>query len=129
MINKRVSTKFYHENFENPQPGCVIDQKITRANEFYLISQKTTQGTVTPTKYKIFHNDLSAEPNIILDIQTLSFKLCHLYFNLSGSINIPAPVKYAHCLSKFIGSRYSAIDPNQFLPNDQLINKSTLFYI
>jgi aubergine-like protein len=61
ITNKRVSAKFYTSNFDNPQPGCVVDQKITEGNDFYLIAQKTTQGTVTPTHYKILHNDLKAE--------------------------------------------------------------------
>jgi hypothetical protein len=42
ITNKRVSAKFYTSNFDNPQPGCVVDQKITEGNDFYLIAQKTT---------------------------------------------------------------------------------------
>jgi aubergine len=61
LTNKRVSTKFYTQNFDNPQPGSVIDSTITSGNDFYLISQKTTQGTVTPTHYKVLHNDYSVD--------------------------------------------------------------------
>ena len=49
LTNKRVGAKFYTSNMDNPAPGCCVDEKITTGDDFYLISQKTTQGTVTPT--------------------------------------------------------------------------------
>jgi aubergine-like protein len=58
LTNKMSSTKFYTTNLENPEPGTIVDSKITEGNDFYLISQKTTQGTVSPTHYKVLYNDL-----------------------------------------------------------------------
>ena len=29
ITNKRVSAKFYTSSLDNPQPGCVVDDKIT----------------------------------------------------------------------------------------------------
>ena len=63
------------------------------------------------------------------EIQLLAFKLCFLYFNWTGSIKVPGPVRYAHTFSNFIGDRYSVNDPNQFLPHENLVNRNTLFYI
>ena len=64
-----------------------------------------------------------------MHVQSLAFKLCFLYYNWTGSIKVPGPVRYAHCFSNFIGERYMANDPNQFLPNEAMLNKNTLFYI
>ena len=30
------------------------------------------------------------------DVQKLSYKLTHLYFNWPGTVRVPAPVQYAH---------------------------------
>lgn len=48
------------------------------------------QGTVNPTHYVVLKNgcNLSVE-----NVQRLSFKLCHLYYNWCGTIKIPAPVQ------------------------------------
>jgi aubergine len=64
-----------------------------------------------------------------VQIQTLAFKLCFLYFNWTGSIKVPGPVRYAHTFSNFIGDRYSVHDAKQFLPHDDMLNRNTLFYI
>lgn len=60
---------------------------------------------MTPSLYKIAHSDLN---NIDDDVKVLTFKLCWLFYNYTGSIKIPAPVRYAHCLCNFIGDNYSS---------------------
>lgn len=48
------------------------------------------QGTVNPTHYIVLKNgcNLSTE-----NVQRLSLKLCHLYYNWCGTIKVPAPVQ------------------------------------
>ena len=36
-------------------------------------------------------------------VHELTFKLTHLYYNLPGTVRVPAPVQYAHKLASLIG--------------------------
>jgi len=38
-------------------------------------------------------------------VQLLTYKLCYTYYNVSGSIKVPAPIQYAHRLANLIGDR------------------------
>ncbi|CAK60619.1 unnamed protein product (macronuclear) [Paramecium tetraurelia] len=131
VCNKRVAGKFYQAGHrpDNPASGTIVDTKeICEGQQpnFYLISQITRQGTSQPTLYKILHSDI---PNIENDIKVLTYKLCWLYYNFAGPIKIPAPVRYAHCLGEFIGSRYQRNDKDPFVPVEELVKKGVLFYI
>ncbi|CAD8126982.1 unnamed protein product [Paramecium sonneborni] len=131
ICNKRVAGKFYQAGHrpDNPASGTIVDSKeICEGQQpnFYLISQITRQGTSQPTLYKILHSDI---PNIENDIKVLTYKLCWLYYNFAGPIKIPAPVRYAHSLSEFIGSRYQRSDKDPFIPIEELVKKGVLFYI
>jgi aubergine-like protein len=35
----------------------------------------------------------------------LTYKLCYTYYNVSGSIKVPAPIQYAHRLANLVGDR------------------------
>lgn len=52
--------------------------------DFFLVSQHVRQGTVTPTHYQIIEDTLKLPPDII---QRLTYKLTHMYYNWSVSIN------------------------------------------
>ena len=67
---KGDNVKFFNSagsNISNPEPGTLIDSGIIGkagpefssggSSEFYLISQKTLQGTVVPTHYSICFNN------------------------------------------------------------------------
>ena len=50
--------------------------------DFYLISQRTNQGSVNPTHYHI----IEGQGNLPLDrLETLTYKLTHMYYNWSVS--------------------------------------------
>uniref|UniRef100_A0A0R3P2L0 Piwi domain-containing protein n=1 Tax=Drosophila pseudoobscura pseudoobscura TaxID=46245 RepID=A0A0R3P2L0_DROPS len=74
---------------DNPLPGTLVDEHITRAHmyDFFLVSQLVRQGTVSPTHFIVLQDDAKYGPDII---QKLSYKLCFLYYNWSGTIRIPA---------------------------------------
>ena len=57
-------------------------------------------GTVSPTSYNVINGCLGLKPN---NIQMLTFKMCHLYYNWSGTIRVPAVVQYAHKLAFLVG--------------------------
>lgn len=57
---------------------------------------------VKPTRYSIIYDSLGAPQE---QLELLTFKLCHSYFNVAGAISVPAPVQYAHKLAALIGDR------------------------
>lgn len=101
-----------NQKYSNPSSGTVIDNTVTRRNyfDFFLVSQHVrqvkyisfkkctinyqndfyAQGTVNPTHYIVLKNgcNLSVE-----NVQRLSYKLCHLYYNWCGTVKVPAPVQ------------------------------------
>ncbi|XP_033157576.1 protein argonaute-3 isoform X2 [Drosophila mauritiana] len=105
VVQKRINTRIFSDSgihLENPLPGTVVDQHITKSNmyDFFLVSQMVRQGTVTPTHYVVLRDDCNYGPDII---QKLSYKLCFLYYNWAGTIRIPACCMYAHKLAYLIG--------------------------
>lgn len=65
--------------------------------DFFLVSQCVNQGTVTPTNFNVIDFDrFGISPD---KLQILTYKLCHMYFNWSGTIRVPAPCQYAHKLA------------------------------
>ncbi len=127
VVSKRIKTKFFTEGGrpDNPPPGTIVDDVVTlpERHDFYLISQSVNQGTVNPTSYHVIHNESGYKPDIIqrltykvsllrksrvlkqllMDLFNVQFKLCHLYFNWSGTVRVPAVCQYAHKLAYLIG--------------------------
>lgn len=81
----------------NPPPGTVIDKNITQKYlfDFFLVSQKVTQGTVSPCHYIVLEDESNHKP---LDIQRLSYRLCYMYYNWTGSVRVPACVQVSHLI-------------------------------
>lgn len=107
MVNKKVKTKLVADaggRIQNPQPGTMLDNSITIDGQydFYLISQATRQGVPTPTHYTVLVDEIKA-PSI--DVYNLTYKLCYTFYNFSGSVKIPSPVKYADKLAGQMGDR------------------------
>ena len=107
MVNKRVKTKLIVDQngrISNPQPGTVLDHSIVKKDsyEFFLVSQNTRQGVPTPSHYTVLVDDIQADPKLVM---TFVYKLCYLYSNYSGSVKIPAPVKYADKLAAHVSDR------------------------
>ena len=85
-INKRINTRFFKAEMllDNPVSGTVVDHTIVNANipQFFLVSQATTQGTVSPTSYDILQDNIGWP---LVEYQRLMYKLCHLYYNWTVS--------------------------------------------
>jgi len=58
----------------------------------------TTQGCILPTHFFVPKNDSDLTR---IEIEHLTFSLCHFYFNWSGPIKVPAPCQYAHKIAEF----------------------------
>lgn len=100
----------------NPQPGTIVQEKITTPQypTFFLVAPISRQGCVSPTCYKIIYDS----SKLSLDkIQCLTYKLCHLYFNWSGTVAVPSPSQYSHKLA-FVAANVLRGD----LPNPKLDN-------
>ena len=62
VVSKRINTRFFKEanaTANNVDCGTVIDNKVTlnERYDFFLVSQKTTQGTASPTNYHIVEDN------------------------------------------------------------------------
>jgi aubergine-like protein len=111
VVQKKVNTRlFLDEN--NPPPGTIVDSDIVKPSsfennikkyDFFLVSQhvKPEQGSASPCHYHVVHDELSYLE--VDHLQNLTFKLCHLYYNWTGTIRVPAPIQYAHKLSFLVG--------------------------
>lgn len=84
IVTKRINTRFFlkleRPNLDNPLPGTVVDTEVTRPEryEFFLVSQSVRQGTVGPTNYNVIEDTSGFPPK---NMQALTYKLCHMYFN------------------------------------------------
>jgi aubergine-like protein len=108
LVNKRVSQRFFNNQNPsrmcNPTPGTFVNTGVVEADtyDFFLVSQTSRQGVVSPTHYTVLYDTIQEEEE---KIQLLTFKLCFTYYNVSGSIKVPAPIQYAHRLANLIGDR------------------------
>ncbi|XP_018333348.1 piwi-like protein Siwi [Agrilus planipennis] len=104
VVSKRINTRFFgpdHSNPSNPAnppPGCVVDDCVTLPEryDFFIVSQCVRQGTVSPTSYNIIYDTMGKTAD---QIQRITYKMTHLYYNWSGTVRVPAPCQYAHKLA------------------------------
>lgn len=101
-INTRIFAKLNAKELDNPTPGTIVDHTVTRTEwcDFFLVSQKVRQGTVAPTHYVVLRNTTGLSPD---QMQRLTYKLTHLYYNWPGCVRVPAPCQYAHKLANLVG--------------------------
>ncbi|XP_077916241.1 piwi-like protein 3 [Halichoerus grypus] len=118
VVKKRINTRFFVESegrLRNPLPGTVIDVEVTKGQwyDFFIVSQSVKDGTVTPTHYNVIHDTVRFTPD---RIQCLTYRLCHMYYNLPGVIRVPAPCHYAHKLAYLVGQSIHQ-EPHHSLAN------------
>ncbi|XP_061940486.1 piwi-like protein Siwi isoform X2 [Apis cerana] len=97
IVTKRINTRlFYNQN--NPPPGTVVDDVVTNPlrYDFFIVSQSVRQGTVTPCAYNVIADSTGWKAD---QMQRMTYKLCHMYYNWSGTVRVPAPCQYAHKLA------------------------------
>jgi len=111
VVTKAMTTRFFTTDNRNPPPGTVVDDVVTMPEryDFYLVSQTVRQGTVAPTCYNVVHSNIRLTPD---QIQKLTYKMCHLYYNWSGTTRVPAVCQYAKKLATLVGTNLHAIPQN-----------------
>ena len=116
VVNKRINQRFFVEDsrgqLQNPPTGCIIDSGLVCQNledgeeakddpknfDFYMTPATATQGCILPTHFYVTKNESKLTK---LEIQQLTYSLCHFYFNWAGPIKVPAPCQYAHKITEF----------------------------
>ena len=111
VVNKRITQRFFVKDQQgrlmNPPNGCIIDRTLVEKSgtgtedkifDFFMTPASANQGCVLPTH---FHVPLNESNFTKLDIQQLTYSLCHFYFNWAGPIKVPAPCQYAHKIAEF----------------------------
>lgn len=119
VVCKRINTRIFKDS-QNPNPGTVVDDVITLPEryDFFLVSQKTTRGTASPTSYNVIYDSSTImTPD---RLQNLTFKLCHAYYNWTGTVCVPSVCQYAHKLSLLMGQHVHA-------PANTRLNKKLYF--
>ncbi|KAJ7410675.1 Piwi-like protein 1 [Willisornis vidua] len=116
VVKKRVGARFFAETgggLKNPPPGTVVDTVVTRPEwyDFFIVSHTVKNGCVTPTHYNVIYDTSQLKPD---HLQRLTYKLCHMYYNWSGVIRVPAPCQYAHKLAFLVGQSIHK-EPNAML--------------
>lgn len=129
VVQKRINTRLLGAvrkgpkyDFINPPPGTVLDHTVTRFRykDFFLVPQSVNQGTVSPTHFIVIKEQQRStppsQPSMKLDasnIQKLSYRMTHMYYNWPGTVRVPAPVQYAHKLVDLIGQHVHRIPAAQ----------------
>lgn len=119
VVTKQINTRFFNRG-RNPPPGTVVDDVVTLPEryDFYLVSQSVRQGTVSPTSYNIVYSNIRLTPD---QMQLLTYKMTHLYYNWSGTTRVPAVCQYAKKLATLVAT-------NLYQPPQNSLEKK-LYYL
>ncbi|KOC68594.1 Protein piwi [Habropoda laboriosa] len=114
IVTKRINTRVFHSQ-NNPPPGTIVDDVITNPlkYDFYVISQKVRTGTVSPSAYNVIADTTGWRAD---QMQRMTYKLCHMYYNWTGTVKVPAPCQYAHKLA-FLVAQFIRRPPSTQLEN------------
>ncbi|XP_055839653.1 protein piwi [Episyrphus balteatus] len=110
VVSKQINTRFFARG-RNPPPGTVVDDVITLPEryDFYLVSQSVRQGTVSPTCYNVVYSNIKLTPD---QLQVLTYKMTHLYYNWSGTTRVPAVCQYAKKLATLVSQNIFQVPSN-----------------
>ncbi len=94
IVSKRIITRLLERTgsggVQNPPPGTVLDHTVTRRHwdDFFLVSQLVSQGTVSPSHYVVLLDEIGLGMD---KIQRLTYKLTYMYYNKAQPVKVPAP--------------------------------------
>ncbi|GAB0096382.1 PIWI [Sergentomyia squamirostris] len=106
IVSKRINTRLFRKvngnRIDNAPPGTVVDDVITLPEryDFFLVSQSTRQGTVSPTSYNVIWDESGLPAD---KIQIWTYKMTHLYYNWAGNVKVPMVCQYAQKLALLVG--------------------------
>jgi len=92
----------------------------------FLVTQVARQGIVSPTSCNVLRN--KNQQLLPAKLQLLTYRLCHLYYNWSGGVAVPAVVLEPHSeLWDLLYSVLSLNSPLSGVPSYMLKNKDHCF--
>ncbi|UMM39384.1 hypothetical protein L5515_016467 [Caenorhabditis briggsae] len=107
VVTKRHHTRFFLKNKEegltkqgfNIRPGTLVEDTMTTKNyyDFFLTTQVGQIRLARPTHYYVLHNDWKV-PRAFWP--TVTHALTYLFCRSTSTVNLPAPVLYAHLATK-----------------------------
>lgn len=115
VVNKKINSRYFAMGRENPQnpnkftpelfnpdSGSVILEGFSTNDsyDFHLAAQKVTQGTCTPTLFKIAYDTSKMPQEALINF---TFEQCFNYYNWEGAVRVPACLQCADKLSKLFG--------------------------
>ncbi|KAL4489847.1 hypothetical protein ABPG72_022487 [Tetrahymena utriculariae] len=125
QVNRKIGQKFYQQptgdkpEYQNPASGTIVASQVVQNNfEFFMAAQNCNSGVCTPTKYTCLYNSTNLKED---QIWQLTYYQTFNYYNWQGPVRVPAAMKYAEKLAKFVS------DTLQDAANENLTN--SLFYL
>ncbi|XP_059474691.1 piwi-like protein Siwi [Neocloeon triangulifer] len=95
VVNKHCNAKVFGKKNTHLQTGTVVDSCITQPEryDFFLLSGLNhTRKVSSFTYYNVLFDNTCLSPD---RLQRLTYKMTHLYFNIKGTVRVPAPLRYA----------------------------------
>lgn len=110
LVTKRINDRFFTKKgagniLDNPESGTIIERGVT-SNEifdYFMVAQKVTQGTATPTHYEVIHNNSVFCADFFY---TMTYFMTFNYFNWSGPVKVPSVCQYAHKQAYLLGESH-----------------------
>lgn len=110
VVTKRLDDRFamQFQGLENPDSGLIVNKDVVKKDlyHFFMVSQKVTQGTATPTSYEIIFDEIKLDQQFFY---TFTYHQTFNYYNWMGAVKVPAAVQYAH---KLCGEKALTMDLN-----------------
>lgn len=90
---------------DNPDSGLIVESNVTRSSgfDYFMVAQKVTQGTATPTHYEVIRNNSKLNAEFFY---TLTYFMTFNYFNWSGPVKVPSVCQYAHKQAYLLGENH-----------------------
>ena len=127
IVNKKINNRYYaigRENQQNPNKfvpelfnvdsGSIIAEplSIDDSYDFHLAAQYVTQGTCTPTLFRVAYDTTKMPQEALM---TFTFEQCFNYYNWEGAVKVPACLQCADKLSKLVSMSIKANIENSAL--------------
>lgn len=105
LVNKGINNRIFEiaqNKLVNPSSGSVIidDMSINHSYDFHLVPHYVTQGTCTPTLFKVAYDTSKISQEALIEF---TYNQCYNYYNWGGAVRVPGCLQSANKISKLVG--------------------------